>query len=383
MKLQKMIAVMVLLLVFTCCSNDDILENSEPVFELISNSGGRVAWYASILSEHELIAFDSIVDDVTKHTEVFTMQPNGTGVFNVTGPNTDVHNDPNAGFIGQPEWHPDGEHIIFQVENSDSQGMRFNHVSFGINNDLWIIKKDGTGAERIWETPPNNAALHPHFNADGTKLIFSQRIATGEILYPLTWTPGGENPWAGWQIHIADFDITQTGTAKLSNNIVLFGEGDAKDRGFYETHGFKDADTIVYSHTEGGAPYVDDIFTAGTDGSNVINLIQSPTTWEEHGIYSPSRNSIAFLSSRVNPDWTAPADNASTLRLELYLQTGSEITQVTSFNENGDVDKRYLASDFEWDRTGSRIIIQVASVDDISGTPYSPEIWMITFPTIQ
>lgn len=375
------------LYVSTGCDNDNFdipenLEPVEPVFELISTSGGRVAWYASSLSSHELVAFDSIVDDVTKHTEVFIMQPDGSGVFNVTGPNTDVHNDPKAGFIGQPEWHPDGEHIIFQVENSHSQGMRFNHVSWGINNDLWIIKKDGTGAEKIWETPLNNAALHPHFNADGTKLIFSQRIATGVVLYP-GMTPGGENPWAGWQIHIADFDMAQNGTAKLSNNIVLFGEGFAKDRGFYETHGFKDDNTIVYSHTDGGAAYVDDIFTAGTDGNNVINLIQSPTTWEEHGIYSPSGNSIAFLSSRINPDWTAPADNASTLRLELYLETESEITCVTSFNEDGDTDKRYLVSDFEWDKAGTRIIIQVAPVDDVTGTPYSPEIWMITFPVIQ
>jgi len=359
-------------------ANDDILVSPEPVVELISNNGGRVAWYSANLSEHELIAFDSIVDDDTKHSDVFTMQPDGSEVFDVTGHNTDVP----EGFVGQPEWHPDGEHIVFQVENSNSQGRHFNHISFGINNDLWIINKDGTAAQRIWESPLNNAALHPHFNADGTKLIFSERIATGEQLYSPFVTPGGENPWAGWQIHIADFDITRTGTAMLSNDIVLFGEGNARDRGFYEAHGFRDANTIVYSHTDAGAAYVDDIFTAGTDGSNVINLIQSPATWEEHGRYSPSGNSMAFLSSRVNPDWRAPFDRGSTLRLELYLKIGSEITRVTSFNEHGDTDKRYLASDFEWDRTGSRIIIQVAPVDDNSGEFYPPEIWMITFSEI-
>lgn len=384
MKVLNAFASFVVFLVCTSCgdnvSSDGPASNPTlAMYEMICASGGRVAWYTSDISNHELIAYDAIVDSITKHTEVFTMQPDGSSVFNVTGPNADVP----EGFVGQPEWHPDGDHIVFQVENGNSQGLRFNHVSWGINNDLWIIKKDGTGAEKIWETPLNHAALHPHFNADGTKLIFAERVATGEILYLPFVTPGGENPWAGWQIHIADFDTSKAGTEKLSNHVILFGEGQARDRGFFETHGFVDESTIIYSHTENGLAYVDDIFTANLDGSNVQNLLQSPTTWDEHGIFSPSGKNMAFVSSRVDPDWEAPLDNASNLRTELYLKNESSITQITDFNANGDIDKRYLVSDFEWDSTGRRIAIQVGAVDDAFGSVYLPEIWIIVFPECQ
>ena len=384
MKVLNAFASFVVFLVCTSCGDNGSSDGpaSNPtlaMYEMICASGGRVAWYTSDISNHELIAYDAIVDSITKHTEVFTMQPDGSSVFNVTGPNADVP----AGFVGQPEWHPDGDHIVFQVENGNSQGLRFNHVSWGINNDLWIIKKDGTGAEKIWETPLNHAALHPHFNADGTKLIFAERVATGEILYLPFVTPGGENPWAGWQIHIADFDTSKADTEKLSNHVILFGEGQARDRGFFETHGFVDESTIIYSHTENGLAYVDDIFTANLDGSNVQNLLQSPTTWDEHGIFSPSGKNMAFVSSRVDRDWEAPLDNASNLRTELYLKNESSITQITDFNANGDIDKRYLVSDFEWDSTGSRIAIQVGAVDDAFGSVYLPEIWIIVFPECQ
>ncbi len=364
------------LLVCAGCGDSTVTDGPQyPLYTRISANGGRVAWYHSDVAGHELIAFDAVVDAPTAATELFTMQASGGGVFNVTGPNPDVP----PGFVGQPAWHPDGDHIVFQVENANSQGMRYNHVAWGINNDLWIIRRDGTGAERIWETPLNHAALHPHFNADGTKLIFAERVATGEILYSPLVTPGGENPWAGWQIHVADVDMSQVGTAKLSNHVVLFGTGQARDRGFFETHGFVDDNTISYSHTADGLPYVDDIYTALLDGTAVQNLTQSPTTWDEHGAFAPSGLSMAFVSSRVDPGWQAPADNASTLRTELYLMRGAALTRITDFNAGGDADKRYLVSDFDWDRTGARIVVQVAPVDDATGAPYPPEIWIITF----
>ena len=385
----KAFAFFMVLLVFAGCGGGGSSETSaiaptSPTQERISYNGGRVAWYTTGLSNHELIAYDAVVDPnpLLKYTEVFTMQPDGSSVFDVTGPNTDVP----GGFVGQPAWHPDGQHIVLQVENGNSQHTRYNHVSWGINNDLWIIKKDGTGAEKIWDTPLNHAALHPHFNANGTKLIFAERIATGvDLGFP---TPGGENPWAGWQIHIVDFDISATGTNKLSNHIILtdidFVGGQVLNPGFFETHGFVDQSTIIFSHTDNGDNYVDDIFTAHLDGSNVQNLIQSPTTWDEHGSFSPSGENLAFVSSRVDPDWQAPVDDASTLRTELYLQDQLfAVTQITDFNASGDNDKRYLVSDFEWDWTGSRIVLQVAPVDKVSGSPDPPEIWIITFPESQ
>lgn len=346
--------------------------------EQISTDGGRVAWYKG--GSHELIAYDAIVDDANKNTEVFVMNPDGTGIQCVT-----CSSNIPKGFIGQPEWHPDGQHLIVQAENINSQHIRYNHLSWGINQDLWIVKLDGTGAEKIYDNSsfPQHSALHPHFNDNGTMLIFAERIATGEQLFLPSVTPGGENPWAGWQIHLASFDLQLTGTGKLFNHLILYGSGLAKDRGFYETHGFINNSEIIYSATAGGENYVDDVYTANIDGTAAINLTNSASTWEEHGSYSPSGNALVFISSRVNTAWQAPMDDASTLRTELYIERAGLIEQLTSFNANGDADKRYLTSDFEWDAEGKRITVLVQPVDDLTGVSYPAEIWLITLPEPQ
>ena len=371
------------LVLLNSCGGGSDSGTSPLTIERIQASGGRVAWYKGTAANHNLIAFDAVypTDNLLQNTEVFIMNPDGTGVACVTCSDTVIP----KGFIGQPEWHPDGQHLVIQAENANSQHTRYNHLAWGINQDLWIIETDGTGAEKIYDNSAdlNHAALHPHFNADGTRLIFSERIATGVVIPALIGvTPGGENPWAGWQIHIADYNPTGVGTGKLTNHNILYGSDPPPNRGFYETHGFFNSQ-ILYSATAGGQAYVDDIYSANLDGTGAVNLTNSATTWDEHGAYSPSGNSFVFISSRGDPNWQAPADNASTLRTELYLQRGGPIQQLTSFNANGDADKRYLTSDFEWDRTGRRIVVQVAPVDDLTGAAYPPEIWLISFPRAQ
>jgi Tol biopolymer transport system component len=343
-------------------------------------SGGRVAWYKGSAAAHERIAFDAIVDDATQDTEVFVMNPDGSGVTCVT---CAAHPTLPAGFVGQPEWHPDGEHLVVQAENANSDHTRYNHVSWGIDQDLWIVAADGSGAaERIVDNAPypGRAALHPHFDASGTRLLFSQRIPTGVVIDSLVGvTPGGENPWAGWQLDLWDYDAAAGGTAKLTNEVVLYGSAAPKDRGLYESHGFF-GDRILYSATAGGAPYVDDCWVADLDGTNAVDLTSSPSTWEEHGSYSPSGGSLVFISSRVDPGWSYPGDDAGTLRTELYLQRGAAIEQITTFNRDGDPGKRYLTSDYDWDRSGRRIAVQVAPVDVATGVPDHPQIWIVTFP---
>jgi len=343
-------------------------------------SGGRVAWYKGTAAGHERIAFDAIVDDLTQDTEVFVMNPDGSGVACVT---CGSHPPIPTGFVGQPEWHPDGQHLVIQAENTNSQHIRYNHVSWGIDQDLWVVKVDGSGAEKIVDNAPypSRAALHPHFDEIGLRLLFAERISTGVVI-PGLGTPGGENPWAGWQLHLAQYDAAGTGTGKLLGHTVLFGSGLPKDRGFFESHGFS-GNRILYSATAGGAPYVDDSWSADPDGTAAVNLTLSPTTWEEHGSYSPSGNALVFISSRVDPGWSYPGDSAANLRTELYLRKGGATERLTFFNRDGDPGKRYLTSDFDWDRSGRRIVVQVAPVDATTGVPDHPEIWMITFPEPQ
>ena len=42
---------------------------------------------------------------------------------------------------------------------------------------------------------------------------------------------------------------------------------------------------------------------------------------------------------------------------------------IYEFDKNGDPNKRYLTSDFDWDKDGKRIVLQVAPVDAKTGRP--------------
>ena len=340
----------------------------------VTADGGRLDWYKG--TRHDLIAFDAVVAPDTRNTEVFTIRPDGSARTCVT-----CAADIPKGFVGQPAWHPDGEHLVIQVENRHSEHRLWEHVSWGINNDLWIVKRDGSGAELVFASPENHAVLHPHFNKDGSKILFAERVPTGRLLpRRLRIAPGGENPWDGWRIHIADFDITRKGAKKLSNHKILF----ANQSGLFETHGFSTDGRIVFSHTQHGRAYVDDIYIANPDGSAKRTLIDSPTTWDEHGRYSPSGNSLAFVSSRGYPHWRAPRSKPKTLRLDLYLQRQSgDIERLTYANDRAGADTRYLVSDFDWDAAGTRIAFQLAPFDDKTKRPASPQIWILQFPEPQ
>jgi len=65
-------------------------------------------------------------------------------------------------------------------ENGSSEHRFCNHVSFGIDNDLWLVRRDGSEAQRIWTSKDKHAALHPHFSEDGRRLIFAERVPTGK-----------------------------------------------------------------------------------------------------------------------------------------------------------------------------------------------------------
>jgi len=354
-------ALLVITGVTTGAVGQQLAPTAPPEPRLVAQSGGRVAWYHG--SKHELIAYDAVSDERHKDTELYVMNPDGSGRRCVT-----CGSPISTGFVGQPAWHPDGDHLVIQVENENSAHKFYNHMSWGIDADLWLINKDGSGARKISDTPPGHAALHPHFNQDGSRLMFAERIPTGKVIPGLRLiTPGGENHWLGWRIHLAKVDLEAPDGKVLSDHRTLAPNG----QGFYETHGFTDDGRLLYSHTDAGRAYVDDIFSALPDGSKVKNLTNSPSTWDEHGQYS-SRGDFAFISSRFDKSLRFPRSRAAQLRTELFVEkSGGSPVQMTNMNTTK--GRRIAVSDFDWDRDGKRIVFQVAVVDG----SVNPEIWMI------
>jgi len=312
-------------------------------------NGGRVAWYKG--SAHDLIALDVVTDATALSSDVYTINPDRSSPICVT-----CSAGLRKGFVGQPAWHPGGDYLVIQVENDNSGHTMYNHMAWGMDNDLWIIRRDGTGAERIWATLPKHAALHPHFNADGSKIMFAERV-------PLATPP--QNPWTNWRIRIADVDMSRPGLEKLSNVVTLTPNGP----GFYETHEFTNDGRIIYSHTPGAQAFVDDVYSATIDGNDPINLVNSPGSWDEFGYLSPLNQSMAFISSRFDPN----SGTALALRTELYIKPpGGEPQRITFYNRTS-ADK-FIVKDFDWDKTGTKIVYLLWGA-----TQASPQLWMLSF----
>jgi hypothetical protein len=250
-----------------------------------------------------------------------------------------------------------------QVQAPSFEGNRFQFVSYGIDNELWLLAADGTWAEPILPVGRCEGALHPQFSNTGDRLFFATRRRTGVEIRQLAIdpTPCGENPWDGWALAVASFSRSGGGPASLGTPVVLYeGEG-----GFFESHALV-GDTIWFSHTADGVPFVDDVFRAQANGSGRVNLTMSPATWDEHGQPSPGGRAWAFNSSR-SFSWRPP-ETASTLRLELWASVGGgEPVRLTDYNGTAPSGTRVLASDFAWSPTGREIVTYHADVS-ASGT---------------
>jgi hypothetical protein len=315
---------------------------------LIEN-GGRIDWCHST----NLIAFDRMTSAAS--SEVYVIHPDGSGARCITCKTPGLP----QGIRGQPAWHPSGEFLVIQVQGKFYSGNRFEFLSWGIHNDLWLIAADGSWAQQLVEAEYLGANLHPHFSDTGDRLFWAVRESTGKkipqrLFHP---TPGQENPWDGWHLAIARFKHEAAGTTNLTRRADLYrGEG-----GFFESHAIN-KDAIWFSHTRSGKPFVDEIYRAQADGTQRLNFSQSPGTWEEHAEPSPGGLLVTFNSSR-SFDWNHPPDLAGTLRLELWArrQDTGKLIQLTNFNQGLTDRARILTSDYAWGPSGAEIAVYYAT----------------------
>ena len=349
---------------------------------LLTKKWWRVDWYK--WDSHNLIAYDAIVDDETKNTELFVMNPDKPdNPFCVTCAIKDIP----KWFIWQPAWLPDWEHIMVQAENNNSYHIRYNHAAWWIDNDLWIVSVDWKNAYKIWESSKHNWALHPHFSADGKTLVFAERISTWiktiKSFNGKCATPGCENPWAWWQIRVANFDQENM---RITNSYSIKPSWDW----FYETHEFAeyDEDILAYSYTPNWYTYVDWQYSVSIKNTWEVwtRIVDDSTdSWEEHayvqnikiGNSKKLEKLITYISSEVDLTWNYfNWSRADTLKTELFYNLWTEkLKQLTFMNERNDYD-RFLVSDYSFNKEKNKIAFQVQPVNEWT-TQISPEIWII------
>ncbi len=368
----------------------DGLVQATPAPRLLVDNGARAVW--SPTRRRARFAYDSIVDENNRDMAVFAMDSDGGQRVCVTCATALP-----KGFVGLMDWLPDGKHLLVTAENERSAHRRFNHPSFGIDNDLWLVGVDGRRAERIWQThAKGGAVLNARVNRAGTLLFFAERVPTGRSLPQALrrFGPGGEDQWAGWRLHVADIDLRRRGEAVLRNHRTLQPNG----AGFYEPSGFSPGGDFIYAFTAAGQRYCDDVWSfstgAGAATAQPRNLTNSTSTWEANGQYSASRRWFGFVSSAFDPRLRFPgADNAQ-LATELYLQrdagpavrmtyfnaaptqAAGSSTAATAAGEGVTANGRRVVSRFAFSADSRRVLMQVTPTDRAA----PPQLWLQELP---
>jgi len=318
----------------------------------VTPRGGRFSWRHD--DEHDSIVFDAVNWRRFRGTEVYEMSSDGQNAKCLT-----FRLPMRRGHIGNPAWLPDGSHFLLQCANEQSRYGPFNHPSFGLDNDLYIIDASATTAKLLLRCTLHAAILAPTVSPDAKTLVFAERVPTGRPAHALSLdTPGGENPWDHWRLHVASFHAPENpkDSYSLGNHRTLEPCGP----GFYEPCGFTpDGSRLLFAYSASNKPRLDDLYTISLDGDRPKNLTKSKDTFEAHGAYSPSGQSLAFVSSRVSPRWKAKWSRPGLLKTELYLLKENRLTALTHFNRYKQPLVRSVVTDCEWDSTGARLLVLV------------------------
>jgi len=318
---------------------------------IVFEAGGRLDWCHA----KNRIAFDRGTRSGV--AEVWTIDPYGQGEQCLT---CDMAGLP-KGLRGHPSWHPSCGWLVIQVSNRNAKGGRYEQLAWGIHHDLWAIAADGSWAEPLVSVGPLGASLAPRLSRDGTRLAWSVRRPTGRRIPQKTGqrTPGAENPWEGWHLATAKIEIGRGGRPRLGPRVELFRS--APSGGFYEAEALV-GDTLWFSHTSRGAPYVDDVYQLNLTGGEPVNLTSSPGIWDEHAKPSPGGKLVAFDSSAPF-EWRHPPDLASSLRLELFvLDRQGRRFRISGLDETlaAAGGGRAVAGDFAWGPGGKEIALSYA-----------------------
>ena len=106
---------------------------------------------------------------LTKSFDIYTMNPNGTGLVRLT----DGFRTTPPSYSIQPAWSPDGKKIAF-VTDRGSPGPGVGLM------EIYVMNVDGTGVARLTDNSAND--WHPSWSPDGTRIAFeSDRDFNTEI----------------------------------------------------------------------------------------------------------------------------------------------------------------------------------------------------------
>lgn len=246
---------------------------------------------ATFPGDNGKLAFVKIVDGTFNDREIWTVNPDGTDLTQIT---TD------GGQKGAPEWSPDGSKIIFRRSSAMGSGV-------------FTMNPDGSGVSPV---PLSSSLVDPVYAPDGVR--FAARNAPGEIFYirnvatgaaisthplpeggstALDWSPGGTQIAYAW--------LEREGTELTGRGIGIF---DVSTETFTLIRG-GDGDLTPYGNPEWSADGQRIFFSQGV----------SSDIWS----MNPDGTGATQLATPGNEDQPAPAPDGTRVAYNTTTNTFS------------------------------------------------------------
>ena len=340
------------MLIFSCKKDkidfDDELVESVEVF---ASNGGRCDWNKNT----NRIVYDAEISD---HWDVMVCNADQSDLTNLTndmiGQTIDGQLIESWQYKGQPAFDETGQYILFQVQNEHASAdpVAEEHLSLGVNNDLWFMTADGSIKQKITDNAAGMSVLHPKFSHDGSKIMWAEKYDDNEAA----------SIFGSWRIKIADVLINNDSISVNSvNTFQPCGER------WYETHAFSADDNLIYFSSNYQTDFkASDLFEYNLSTGELNNITSSPSEWEEmYNVNPANSNEYSFISSRFF-EWSN-SFGWGTLRTELYIYRNGEAHQITYYNQlrkknNKKLTKsHYFIGDHCWSPDGKTILAILAS----------------------
>ncbi|HMC97853.1 MAG TPA: hypothetical protein VKG92_09375 [Flavobacteriales bacterium] len=221
--------------------------------------------------------------------------------------------------VAAPDWSPDGQWLLVTAEKAEHRGSSFVALpGLGGFTDIWMIRRDGTGAVKLVETvaDKHHGVIMPRFSHDGRHITWTDRVKKANVL-------SLKRAFGYWTINTADIAWSADGTPTLANIRVLSPGGGS----FHEGYGFSPDDRRILfcSSMNGRSVWDQDIYTMDTNGGDIQRLTHKD--YNEHAFYTPAGDRIVWMSNRsgdAGTDWW------------MMRSDGSDPQRLTYFNAKKD-----------------------------------------------
>lgn len=301
--------------------------------------GGRVDWS----QQGDAIAFDQASEEGLY--DVYTMRPDGTDLHCLSCDNWDfrgVH-------VLSPTWHPGGEHLVVQVQES-ARRLELGKAELvtpdrGLHSELWVFSRDGRDYWQLTQLKERGrAVLDPLFSHEAGRLAWSERLEARQ------------GRWGAWGMRIVELEMGR-GVPHLGRSQRLEAAG---HRGLVVAQGFTPDDRSLLVAATTGVGTVE-LLTIDIASQTVTPLVDGATTLGGPARYAPHGDLLVWATDRGvrEPPRRLP------WRSDLWLrsQDGGCQERLTFFNEPRAETflEEALIGDIAWSPRGDELLLHVVS----------------------